>query len=123
MGEVVQLSDYQKPETHESAASVGDCLVPIEFAVGFENRKQCIVKIARYGVQAIHVRMVNDEPETMLYFIGVEDAIDLNKKILELEELSEEEITKRIDLIQMLENVDLRLMHNMWESFTCQSST
>ena len=123
MGEVVRFSDYQKPESHESAASMQDCHVPIEFAVGFKNRKQCIVKIARYGVQAIHVRMVNDEPATMLYFIGVEDAIDLNKKILEFEELSEEEITKRIDLIQMLENVDLPLMHNMWESFTQQSST
>lgn len=122
MGEVVQFSDYQKPQSDESVATPQDSLVPIEFAVGFEDRKQCIVKIAKHGVPAIHVRMVNDKPDTMLYFIGVKDAIWLNKKILELEELSEEEIIKRIDLIQMLENVDLPLMHRMWESFTRQSS-
>ncbi len=123
MGEVVRFSDYQKTQIDESVKPGLESLVPIEFAVGFEDRKQCIVKIAKYGVQAIHIRMLNDEPETLLYFIGVTDAIWLNKKILELEELSEEEIIKRIDLIQMLENADLPLMHYMWESFTRQSSS
>ncbi len=123
MGEVVRFSDYQSTQEDEPVETMLDSLVPIEFAVGFADRKQCIVKIARYGVQAIHVRMVNGEPETMLYFMGVKDAIWLNKKILELEELSEEEILKRIDLIQMLENVDLPLMQKMWESFTRQNSS
>jgi|TARA_B110000238_G_scaffold177493_1_gene199427 hypothetical protein len=42
---------------------------------------------------------VNDDPSALLYLIGVGDAILLNKKILAGEEVSEEEIERRIDLI------------------------
>lgn len=66
----------------------------------------------------MHIRRVNDEPEALLYLMGVKDAIWLNKKILELEELSDEEIAHRIDLIQMLENVNLSMMESLWDSFT-----
>lgn len=50
--------------------------------------------------------------------MGVKDAIWLNKKILEFEELSDEEIAHRIDLIQMLENVNLAMMESLWDLFT-----
>ncbi len=39
--------------------------------------------------------------------IGVGDAILLNKKILTNEEIPEEEIERRIGLIQMMENMSL----------------
>lgn len=50
--------------------------------------------------------------------MGIKDAIWLNKKILEFEELSDEEIAHRIDLIQMLENVNLAMTESLWDSFT-----
>ena len=64
------------------------------------------------------VRRVTEEPEALLYLIGVKDAIRLNKRILELESISEEEIARRIDVIQMLENVNLSMMDSLWASFT-----
>ena len=121
MGEVVQLRDYQTTRTKQAADS-GDSLVPIEFAVGFTDRNQSLAKITEYGIRALHIRMVNDEPDTLLYLMGVRDAIWLNKKIIEVEAITDEEIAKRIDLIQMMENANLALMHNMWESFTQQSN-
>lgn len=123
MGDVVQLNDYR-----EAAAEVGrvqsvqDSLVPIEFAAGPGTRELCLSKIAEYGVQALHIRRVNDEPEALLYLMGVKDAIWLNKKILELEELSDDEIAHRIDVIQMLENMNLSMMESLWESFTCSGN-
>ena len=121
MGEVVQLSDFRKTQ-NQLAGDLTDSLVPIEFAVGFSDRDQSLSKIADYGIRAIHIRMVNDEPDTLLYMMGVKDAIWLNKKILEIEEISEAEIANRIDLIQMMENANLSLMHTIWESFTQQSN-
>ena len=121
MGEVVQLKGYQASRAQKSA-ELGDILVPIEFAVAFTDRNQSLSKIAEYGIRALHIRMVNDEPDTLLYLMGVKDAIWLNKKIIEVEEITEEEVAKRIDLIQMMENANLSLMHTMWESFTQQST-
>ena len=119
MGKVVQLSDYRKTDADSDRIdAIQDSLVPIEFAVGFNTREECLSKIAQYGVQALHIRRVNDEPEALLYLMGVKDAIWLNKKILELEELSDEEIAHRIDVIQMLENVNLSMMESLWDSFT-----
>ena len=54
----------------------------------------------------------------MLYLMGIKDAIWLNKKILEFEELSDEEIAHRIDLILMLENVNLAMIESLRDSFT-----
>ena len=123
MGDVIQLSEYRKATAaRNDIESVDDSLVPIEFAVGLSSRDKCLGKIAEYGVQALHIRRVTDEPEALLYLMGVKDAIWLNKKILELEELSDEEIEQRIDVIQMLENVNLAMMESLWDSFTCGGS-
>lgn len=119
MAKVVKLSDYRKSDTDaDEFDAIQDSLVPIEFAVGFSTREKCLNKIAEYGVQALHIRRVNDEPEALLYLMGVKDAIWLNKKILEFEELSDEEIAHRIDLIQMLDNVNLAMIESLWDSFT-----
>ncbi|MCH1600786.1 MAG: hypothetical protein L7S70_10475 [Pseudomonadales bacterium] len=119
MAKVVKLSDYRKSDTDaDEFDAIQDSLVPIEFAVGFSTREKCLSKIAEYGVQALHIRRVNDEPEALLYLMGVKDAIWLNKKILEFEELSDEEIAHRIDLIQMLDNVNLAMIESLWDSFT-----
>lgn len=121
MGQVVRLSDYQKSFSNESADAMRDGLVPIEFALGDNNRENCLAKIAEYGVHSIHVRMVNNKPDAFLYLIGVRDAIFINKKILECEEISEMEICQRIDLIQMMENMNLSLMDTVWESISSQT--
>lgn len=118
MGQVVRLRDYQKSYSTESADAMRDGLVPIEFALGDKNRESCLAKIAAYGVHSIHVRMVNNKPDAFLYLIGVRDAIFINKKILEREEISEQEICQRIDLIQMMENMNLSLMESVWESIS-----
>lgn len=116
MCEVVRFSDYQKALNRGSGDAMRDGLVPIEFALGLTNREQCLAKISEYGVRSIHVRMVNDNPEAFLYLIGVRDAILINKKILDSDGLSEAEIAQRVDLIQMMENMNLSLMDSMWES-------
>ncbi len=122
MGEIVQLNDYRAPESVELPEAKQDSLVPIEFAVGYGDRKKCLSKIAQYGIHSLHIRRVTEEPEALLYLIGVKDAIALNKRILELESISEDEIANRIDVIQMLENVNLSMMDSLWASFTCRGS-
>ena len=122
MGQVVKLSDYRAERFGNSADSLSDSLVPIEFAIGFSDRNDCLKKIAEYGVRAVHIRSVNDEPDALLYLMGVKDAIWINKRILEKEQISDEEIAHRIDLIQMLENVNFSMMESMWESFTRQGN-
>ena len=77
--------------------------------------------MSTYGVSSLHVRSVNDDPSALLYLIGVGDAILLNKKILAGEEVSEEEIERRIDLIQMMENMNFVGMDSLWESLSSQS--
>ena len=77
--------------------------------------------MSTYGVSSIHVRSVNDDPSALLYLIGVGDAILLNKKILAGEEVSEEEIERRIDLIQMMENMNFVGMDSLWESLSSQN--
>lgn len=116
MGEVVRFSDYQKQGSKESVEAFRDGLVPIEFALGLSDRERCLAKIAEFGVRSIHVRLVDDKPDAFLYLIGIRDAIWINKQILEHEEIGEAEISDRIDLIQMMENMDLRLMDTMCES-------
>lgn len=120
MGQLIQLSDYQKSGTVANVQSE-DSLIPIEFAVGESDRQKCISRISKYGSCAIHIRMVSEKPEALLYLIRVSDAIWFNKQVLEKEELPEHELVKRIDLIQMLENANSSLMSCIWESFTQQS--
>ncbi|HAS48948.1 MAG TPA: hypothetical protein DCS33_06635, partial [Gammaproteobacteria bacterium] len=57
------------------------------------------------------------------YLIGVADAISLNKEILAKEDISDEEIEHRIDLIQMMENMNFAGMDSLWESFTSQGES
>ena len=77
--------------------------------------------MSTYGVSSLHVRSVNDDPSALLYLIGVGDAILLNKKILAGEEVSEEEIERRIDLIQMMEDMNFVGMDSLWESLSSQN--
>lgn len=118
MGEVVRLQDFKSKIQPDIEQGQSDSLVPIEFAVGFAERNRCLAKLAEYGIGGIQVRMINNEPDALVYLMGVKDALWLNKKMLETEDLSEEAITERIDLIQMLENIDLPMMDSLWNSFT-----
>jgi len=100
-----------------------DSLIPIELAVGSKDRNYCLTRMAKYDVCAIHIRMVKDDPEALLYLMSVNDAIWLNKEMLEETDLSEAEVCQRIDLIQMLENVNGALMDSLWDSFTERSQS
>jgi len=123
MSKVVKLSDYRSSLDIESSKAMCDGLVPIEFALGNRDREQCLNTIAEYRVNSVHVRQLNDEPGTLLYLIGVSEAIWINKKIIEQEGISEEELKQRIDLIQIMENMKFSIMDNLWESISQQSES
>jgi len=123
MSNVVNMNDYRKKIASQSSDAIRDGLIPIEFAIGINDRELCLDKMATYGVSSIHVRSVNDEPGALLYLIGVGDAILLNKQILANEEISDEEIERRIDLIQMMENMNFVGMDSLWESFNNSSES
>lgn len=120
MSNVVNMSDYRSNLAAESADALRDGLVPVEFALGIRNREKCLDKISAYNVSSVHVRGVNNEPGSLLYLIGVSDAIWLNKKIIETEDISEDEVKERIDLIQAMENMKFALMDNLWESISSE---
>ncbi|MFT4888173.1 MAG: hypothetical protein ACJAY7_000475 [Pseudohongiellaceae bacterium] len=121
MGEVFKLKDYQNRTASRAERSVSGSMVPIEFAVGFAERNLCLAKLAEYAVSAIEVRKIKNEPGALVYLMSVKDALWLSKKILEREDLSEKEVADRIDLIQMLENINLPMMESLWDSFTGKS--
>ena len=123
MSNVVNMKEYRTKLASESSDAIRDGLIPIEFAMGISNREECLNKISTYGVSSIHVRSVNDESGALLYLIGVGDAILLNKKILANEEILEEEVERRIDLIQMMENMNFVGMDSLWESFSNQNES
>lgn len=120
MGEVVRLAAYVRSLEVKTEADTQDTLVPLEFAVGLADRNSCIAKLADYGLETVHIRQMNNEPDTLLYLISLADALWLNKKILEKEDLAEDAIAFRIDLIQMLENINIPMMQSLWNSFTRQ---
>ena len=122
MSNVINMSDYRQKLATESSEAIRDGLIPIEFAMGINDRAECLDKITKYGVGSIHVRMMNDDPNALLYLIGVGEAICLNKRILEKEGIAPEEIERRIDLIQMMENMNFVGMDSLWESFSRQQS-
>lgn len=122
MGDVVELRHYQRPGSANEAEQAKDSLVPIEFAIGKGDRSRCLEKLAAYGIQSIHIRRITEEPEALLYLMTVQDAITINKMILEKEPLGDEEIARRIDVIQMLENINPVLLDSLWESFTQQGN-
>ena len=123
MSNVVNMQDFRKELASESSDAIRDGLIPIEFAVGISDREQCLEKMAKYGVSSVHVRTVNGEPGAHLYLIGVGDAISLNKEILAKEDISDDEIERRIDLIQMMENMNFAGMDSLWESFSTQGES
>jgi hypothetical protein len=101
MGEVVNLKDYQNRAVSRAKRPVSDSMVPIELAVGLAERNLCLAKLAEYAVSAIEVRMIKNEPGALVYLMSVK-----------------EEVADRIDLIQMLENMNLPMMESLWDSFT-----
>ena len=118
MGEVVRLDRFRTPQFSEFAAEISDSLIPVEFAVGEQDRLACLNKLAEYGIREVITHRLSAHPDTELHFVGVRDAIWLNKKILEREDIGDDEIARRIDLIQMLENTNLALLESLWQSFT-----
>mgnify|MGYP001555539745 CR=1 FL=1 len=118
MGEVVRLDRFRTQQFSEFAAEISDSLIPIEFAVGDQDRLACLDKLSAYGIRSVIRHRLSAHPDTELHFIGVRDAIWLNKKILEREDISDDEIARRIDLIQMLENTSLALLESLWHSVT-----
>lgn len=117
MGEVVKLSDYRCQSAPLLDEEITDSLIPVEFGVGLPDRERCLQKIDEYGVRDIEVYRLSSEHDARLYLMGVKDAIWLNKKILEREAISDEEIARRIDLVQMLENANLSLLQAIWQPF------
>ena len=117
MGEVVKISDYRCQPAPCPQEEITDSLIPVEFAVGLPDRERCLQKIDEYGVRDVQVYRLSSEQDAFLYLMGVRDAIWLNKKILEREAISDEEIAQRIDLIQMLENANLPLLQAIWRPF------
>lgn len=120
MGQVIQFNNHQKDSG--TAAQSRDSFVPIEFAVGVNDRDACIARIAKYGMCAIHIRRIRDEQDALVYLVRISDAIWFNRQILEYEALTDQEILQRVDLIQMLENVDATIMDRIWASFTQQGT-
>ena len=121
MGNAVNMKDYRKKTARESSDTIRDGLIPIEFGIGINNREQCLNTMSAYGVSSIHGRSANDDQGAFLYLIGVGDAILLNKKILANKEIPEEEIERRFDLMQMMENMNFVGIDSLWESLNSQS--
>jgi hypothetical protein len=97
--------------------------VPLQFGVGFDEIDLCLAKLAEYGITSIRRRELKRRElkhrlDSTLYFITVADALCVNIKILEHEQLSEQVVRQRVDLMQMLENVNPWLMEGIWDSFT-----
>ena len=118
MGTVIQFSDYQHTTT--DSACDNDSLIPVEFGVGLGDFAQCMALIARHGNGAVTVRPVRDDSSEVVYLMRVRDAIALNKRLLETVELSDQDITRCIDLIQLLENINTSLLETIWSSIQPQ---
>ncbi|MCG8413696.1 MAG: hypothetical protein MI746_05695 [Pseudomonadales bacterium] len=116
MSNVIQLSEYRQRVKNISSEAMRDGLVPLEVALAEADTEKCLQKLSKYGLSSVHVRSVKDYPSRDIYFVGLKEAIWVNKKILQHESATEAETTLRIDLIQMLENLDFTLMDRMWES-------
>ena len=114
MGTVIRFSDYR----HSSGETAGetDSLIPVEFGVGVGDMAECMSLVARHGNGALIVRPVGGDSREVIYLIRVRDAIALNKHLLETVELSDQEITRCIDLIQLLENINTSLLETIWSS-------
>ena len=122
MGDVVNLNDYRNEPSEVNADIVSSGLVPREFATGITDRRECFDKLAQYSIDTVHVRAAGPQSNSLIYLIGIQNAIRLNKLILEHEEIDEEEIEQRIDLIQMMENMNFNVMESLVESYCVKGS-
>ena len=123
MGVVVQFKDFYEARAESAAEVKNKSLVPLQFGVGFAEIDTCLAKLAQYGVTSVHRRELKHHLDSTLHFITVADALWLNNEILEYEQLSEQVIRQRVDLMQMLENVDPWLMEGIWDSLTHASES
>ena len=121
MGQVIKLNSYLGDDSDRLPHSIRT-LVPVEFAVGHSDRDSCVALLARYGFDTLHIRLIKNAPIVVVYLIPISDAIRLNKMILEKESLGEFEMGRRMDLIQMLENINPNLMDSIWESLSAGKS-
>jgi len=115
MGQVIKFSNQQANVRHSSSLGQ-DSLIPVELALGMKDENFCLATIAKYGNCAVHPSLLSDGSGAVIYLIMVCDAIWLNKRILELEELDDEAVSSCVDLIQMLENVNDSLLESAWGS-------
>lgn len=118
MGEVVRFLEFHKPSMEQRSELSQGGLVPLQFGVGFDEVDLCLEKLAEYGIRDVYLRELAEPAGTPLMLITVGDALWLNTQILQREKLSNEVTRRRIDLLQMLENVDPWLMQSIWESFS-----
>ncbi len=120
MGKVVHLQSFAEARSPISRVSRADALVPVEFATGIADREAAIARLAYFGINNLKQRSLKDNPANSLCMVTLADAIHMNKKVLELEELSVADISVRIDLIQMLENIDIAMLQSLWGSITTE---
>jgi hypothetical protein len=118
MGEVVQLQPFVSEHAPASAELRAQALVPVEFAMAIGDREAAVARLAYYGISAFIQCSLKGSPASSLCMVSVKEAICVNKLILEHEELSVEAIGERIDLIQMLENINIPMMQSLWGSIT-----
>jgi hypothetical protein len=121
MGEVVQLQAYASQPVPPSTQQRGQALVPVEFAVAIDDREAASARLIYYGIRSFTECRLKGNPSSSLAMVSVQDAISVNKLILEYEELSVDAIGERIDLIQMLENIDIPMMQSLWGAITTVS--
>lgn len=122
MGEVVQLRHHVDERAPINRDSREDALVPVEFAVGMADRGAAIARLSYFGVRNFKHQSLKSNPAISLCMVSVADAISVNKKMLEHEDLSLDDIRVRIDLIQMLENIDVPMMQGLWKSIVFDES-
>lgn len=108
MNKLVKLNDYRKDPGagFRLAQRSMEGLIPVQNALKMGDQEKCLAKIAEYGMQSLYVQIIDSKPDSLLYMMEIEDGIWLNRKILEGGDISEQEIELRIDLIQMMENMN-----------------
>ena len=91
-----------------------DSMALMEFA----GCNRCIAELAEYAVDRVQVQLVKHESGALVYLVIVEDALWLNKQILELGDLCDKGIADRIDFIQVLENLNLPMVESPMDCLT-----
>ena len=104
MSQVIYLSDYQTKARGNIPGAQGS-LMPVDIALGEADQQQCLITLERHGMDTLERFQPNESTGSVTYLVEIEDAISVNKTILESEGLTEAEEIRCIDLIQMLENI------------------